>query len=256
MEEKMKSLYRIALYVVVALLSMFVLTKITSNTAFYTNTVLALDEKKKTVLELAAAATGASGAVSLLPGDAATPIADKLADLSGYFLIVLCAIYLEKYLMPITGFVAFGIMVPIACVGFAVNEKYKNEIANLILIKLTALAIVLGTMIPASVWVSNRIENTYQESIRITMIEATNGSETVEDTGSSETGFATFIDNIANAADKGVEKFEGMLNHFIEAIAVLLVTSCVIPIVVLLFFMWLVKILLGQEIEIHTHRKE
>ncbi len=52
--------------------------------------------KKTTALELTAAATAASAAITLIPGDAGTPIADKLADLSSYFLIVVCAIYLEK----------------------------------------------------------------------------------------------------------------------------------------------------------------
>ena len=41
---------------------------------------------------------------------------------------------------------------------------------------------------------------------------------------------------------------ENTLNRFIEAIAVMLVTSCVIPILVLLFFVWLVKLVLGVNI--------
>ena len=65
--------------------------------------IQSLDDKKTTALELTAAATAASAAITLIPGDAGTPIADKLADLSSYFLIVVCAIYLEKYLVTITG---------------------------------------------------------------------------------------------------------------------------------------------------------
>ena len=61
--------------------------------------IQSLDDKKTTALELTAAATAASAAITLIPGDAGTPIADKLADLSSYFLIVVCAIYLEKYLV-------------------------------------------------------------------------------------------------------------------------------------------------------------
>ena len=36
-----------------------------------------------------------------------------------------------------------------------------------------------------------------------------------------------------------------MLNRFLEALAVMLVTSCLIPILVLLFFVWLVKFIWG-----------
>lgn len=72
----------------------------------------ALEEKQSTVLELAAASTAASAAITLLPGDAATPIAEKLADISGYFLLALCAIYLEKYLLTVTAYAAFRLLVP------------------------------------------------------------------------------------------------------------------------------------------------
>ena len=33
-----------------------------------------------------------------------------------------------------------------------------------------------------------------------------------------------------------------MINNFIEALAVMLVTSCVIPILVMLLFVWMVKV--------------
>lgn len=56
-----------------------------------------------------------SALITLLPGDTATPIAEKMADVSGYLLVVLCAIYLEKYLVTITGYVAFTYLIPIAC---------------------------------------------------------------------------------------------------------------------------------------------
>ncbi len=56
----------------------------------------ALEEKQTTVLELSAASAAASAAITLIPGDVATPIADKLADLSSHFLLVLCAVFLEN----------------------------------------------------------------------------------------------------------------------------------------------------------------
>ena len=45
-----------------------------------------------------------------------------------------------------------------------------------------------------------------------------------------------------------MQKLTDALNRFIEAAAVLLVTSCLIPILVLLFFVWLVKLILGVEL--------
>ena len=41
-----------------------------------------------------------------------------------------------------------------------------------------------------------------------------------------------------------------MLNKFIDAIAILLITSCVIPIVVLFTFVWLVKIIFNVNVSL------
>ena len=101
-----------ALLVLAALLSIFAVGKRASDPAYHQASIDALAEKQETVLELTAASTAASAAITLLPGDAATPIAEKLADLSGYFLIVLCAIFLEKYLLTITSYVSFTILIP------------------------------------------------------------------------------------------------------------------------------------------------
>ena len=82
----------VAAAVILALASIFGVAKLTTDPAFYQKSIAALEEKQETVLELTAASTAASAAITLLPGDTATPIADKLADLSGYFLIVRCGI--------------------------------------------------------------------------------------------------------------------------------------------------------------------
>ena len=105
----------VAVAVILALASIFGVAKLTTDPAFYQKSIAALEEKQETVLELTAASTAASAAITLLPGDTATPIADKLADLSGYFLIVLCAIFLEKYLLTITAAAAFKVLIPAAC---------------------------------------------------------------------------------------------------------------------------------------------
>ena len=99
---------------VFAIISFAVIAPFASSVDSYEGTISALDEKKDNVLKLTAASTATSVAITFIPGDAATPIAEKLADLSSYFLIVLCAIYLEKYLLTITGFVAFKILIPVS----------------------------------------------------------------------------------------------------------------------------------------------
>lgn len=53
------------------------------------------------------------------------------------------------------------------------------------------------------------------------------------------------------------EKVGDMINSFIEALAVLLVTSCVIPILVMLLFVWLVKVTFSVSLPVsYTGRGE
>ena len=42
-----------------------------------------------------------------------------------------------------------------------------------------------------------------------------------------------------------IDEFKTMLNNMLEALAVMIVTSCLIPIIVLLFFIWLIKVILN-----------
>ena len=45
-----------------------------------------------------------------------------------------------------------------------------------------------------------------------------------------------------------MEEFENALNKMIEGVAVMIVTTCVIPICVLLLFLWIVQVITGVKI--------
>ena len=47
-----------------------------------------------------------------------------------------------------------------------------------------------------------------------------------------------------------LEKGEELLNQFIELIAVMLVTSCLIPIFIFLFMIWFIRMLFGVQINV------
>ena len=248
-----KRLLPAALALAAALLSFTLLARITADPAFFQSARTALDEKQSTVLELTAASTAASAAISLLPGDSLTPLAEKLADLSGYFLIVLCAVFLEKYLLSITALAAFKLLIPagflllaaallvprLRAVGYALAGK----------LLLFGLAIVL--VIPAGVRVSALIEDTYHDSIEATMEDARNTADALSDgasgTDEDSTGglFSAVTNGISQTVSRAAERVKTLISRFLEALAVLLVTSCLIPILVLLFFVWIVKLALG-----------
>ncbi len=240
-----------AILLILAILSLCVVSKAATSARFHAKTIAALEEKQTTVLELTAATTAASAAITLLPGDAATPIAEKLADLSTGFLLVLCAIYLEKYLLTITGYVTFQVLIPAACLLYLLYLLIDREVLRVLARKLCIFGIAIVLVIPASVKLSGLIEDTYRTSIDATIETAKETAAEVEsraeETEESDEGFLSGIlssitDSITGIASDLSEKVGTMVNNFLEALAVMLVTSCVIPILVLLFFVWLVKV--------------
>lgn len=259
-----------AVLVVIALLSFFVIAEFASSTETHASTISSLDAKKDTVMGLIGASTAASATISLLPGDAGTPIAEKFADLSSDFLIVITAIYLEKYLLTTLGFVAFKIIIPLACLVFAGalfirgRPNLKQSLMRLAS-KLVLFGLAIFLVVPVSIGVSGMIESTYKDSVDQTIAAANKTTEEIASTpesATSESGassplewFLGLPENVGNAvsdladsAQKALDWFTATLNRFIEALAVMVVTSCIIPIAVLIFFLWLVKLILGVDV--------
>ena len=242
MNQNSKKILSIVLPVAIAVFSIFVLAKPASSPTTYAKTIASLDEKKTTVMELTAASTAVSAAITLIPGDTATPIAEKLADLSTYFLVVLCAIYLEKYMLTLAGFTVFKVMVPAVCILFIINVFRKSEACKRLMKKIGVLSLALIFLVPVSVKVSDFIQNTYEESINETISSAKEMSNELENEEDK-----SLWDRITDGATSAVKKVEQSLNQFVEALAVLIVTSCIIPILILVFFVWLMKMLLGMD---------
>lgn len=245
-----------AIALIIALISMFVVAKYAASAEFHSGTIAALDEKKKTVMELTAASTAASAAITLIPGDTATPIAEKLTDMSTYFLIVICAIYLEKYLVTITGYAAFQILIPLACLLYLFYLFTRNHTWLYIAKKVAVLGIAIFLVIPASIKVSELIETTYQDSIQETIESAEKTTGEIESASANEKKdgeqdeglLSGLVSKVKDGVSGVTDQVENVLNRFIEALAVLIVTSCLIPVVVLLFFVWLVRVIIGTDI--------
>lgn len=257
----------IVLCIVITLVSNIVLAKNYSSPEYTVNkkTITYLDEKKTTALELCAGATALSAAITLIPGDTGTPIAEKLTDLSGYFLIVVSAIYLEKYLLTILGALTFRWLIPAAMIAIALYFGIRRDFFWKLGVKILIFGLAVYAVIPVSVHVSQLIYNTYQESIDTTLAETENlisqtegnaQSSTESNQNSGDEGFFAGLvdkakDTIEQAKDTAsiaTEQFKYMLNKFIDGLAVLIVTTCLIPILVMVFFVWIVKMILGTAI--------
>lgn len=239
----------IIILLVILLLSMTVISKAASNPENHKQTIASLDEKKADVMKLTTISAAASTALAVIPGDATTPVANKLADLTSYFLIILMVIFLEKYLVTLTGYVTFFILIPAACLLFISGICLNKSLLKILAAKIAVFGFVIYSIIPISMNVASMIDDTYESSIETTINKAEDITDEINKNTDSD---GNIIEKALSKIESGVsgilKKGEKLLNQFIEAIAVMLVTSCLIPIVVLLFMSWLARILFGIQI--------
>lgn len=246
-----KNIVLIAAALIVMLLSIFVISKAAADPANHTQTLEALDEKKTDVLTMTATSAGAATAIAAIPGDATTPVANKLADLTSYFLIILMVIFLEKYLVTLTGYATFNILIPIASVLFIAGIVAARRTLKVWAAKVAVFGVVIFLIIPASMKVSSIIEETHEISMENAIQEAEEITEEInESTDSDGNIIEQALDKLAGGVSGLLDKGEQILNQFIESIAVMFVTSCLIPIAVLMFVLWLVKIMFEVQISV------
>lgn len=247
----MQKIVAVLVLSVVLFLSMNVFSKEASDPENHKETIEALDEKKADILKLTATSAAASTALAAIPGDATTPVANKLADLTSYFMIILMVVFLEKYLVTLTGYAAFSILVPVACILLGIGICLNKNFLKILALKITAFALVIFLIIPVSMNVSAIIEQTYDLTVETAMEEAQDITDEINESTDSEGNIIDkALSKIKDGVDGLLEKGETLLNHFVETIAVMLVTSCMIPVVVLLFMLWFVRILFGIQINL------
>ena len=248
LEKKSTSLrvLKIIFWAALAALSLTLIRRELVSVDTYRSIIDSLDGKRATVFSLITASTAVSAAITLIPGDVGTPIAQQIAELSEYFIVVLGALYLEKDVLTILGFVSSVILVPGASLLSIAHELrpgsgWKRRLALTLLI--VGIAGVL--VVPASVAVSNSIDRTFHDSIQGSIDAVIESSDEVgaqsEEEQSLWGALSSAAQSVTGGVSASVEKAKTAVNHLIETIVIMLVTDCLIPIAVLLFFIWLVK---------------
>lgn len=254
--------------VVLALLSGFVARPHFADTKTWDSTIEVIDQKKGNVLALTASCVALSAGITALPGDTGTPVAEQLAQLSGNLGIVLAVLYLEKYLLTILWSVGLGILIPFALVLFAISLGIHGRWSTSTVIRRVAtrvlvVAIIGMVLVPASVWVSQKVDETYRVSIEQAQQKAADAADSdsskaskkkTESTESKNVleqladGASGLVTSVTSGAKQITDEIVQQVTDLIEGVIVMIVTSCVIPLLVLAAFLWLGHVLLGIDI--------
>lgn len=205
----------------------------TSSSDTYTGVIGSIDQKKEDVLKLTAATTATTVAISMLPSDWGDPVANEIADFADYFLLILGVLFTEKFLLTIFGSISCRVLIPLACLIFIFGIWKGSRTAGRLGAKVFALGLALVLIIPLSMKASDMVDDVYQNTIN----ETVSSVETFEDSAEQSSGLSI----VTGELDRLKEMAEDTINSFLESIAVLIVTSCVIPILGVLFIVWLFK---------------
>ncbi len=260
--------------VVLALLSGFVARPHFADTKTWDSTIEVIDQKKGNVLALTASCVALSAGITALPGDTGTPVAEQLAQLSGNLGIVLAVLYLEKYLLTILWSVGLGILIPSALVLFAVSlgihgRWSTSAVLRRVATRVLVVAVIGMALVPASVWVSQKVDETYRVSIEQAEQKAADAADATDKSAETSSksnkkkseatesknvleqltdGASSLVTSVTSGAKQMTDEIVQQVTDLIEGVIVMIVTSCVIPLLVLVAFLWLGHVLLGIDI--------
>lgn len=258
--ENTKKIIASIVLVVVLLTSIFVAGNIATKPETYSKYYKVLDEKRNNVTTLVAAVAGSSAAIAMIPGDATTPVANEIASLSKYLIVVIGAIILEKLLLTAIGGLSFKILLPIACALGIVALFVKNEWIKKFAIKLGVISVVIVCIVPLSIKVSDAIEKSSEINLEQNIAALADNKDLEENKKTEDvkkdknlisgivSGTKDVVSNVGNKLNTKTKEVGNKLNMFIQQITVLIITSCVIPILVLMGFIWVVKLIFSIQI--------
>lgn len=240
--------FRTILVIILVLLSIVSATlfrNVAVSVDTYASVIEILEKEKDTVMKLTAASTSASALISLIPDDAGTPIAEQLAQLSTYFLLIVSILYLEKFLLTTIGYIVFTFLIPAVCLLYASHlvsrgNGWKQKMSK----KLLIFSICIIAIIPVSTQISFMIDNTYQSTIRTAIDTVIEPETTPADSEEGKTIWEMIGDTantVVNGVSDTIEQAKTILNDFIDALAISLVTSCLIPLLVAFSIFQLMK---------------
>lgn len=232
----------------IMVLSRFVLAAVIPETEFVQSSVEHLEESENTVMDFSGATIAISLAITALPDDFATPLATTISDMNGYFIFIFVVLFVEKLLVLEGTKLSFAYIIPAACVLYILSIISKKEIFKKFATKLVILGISIVVVIPFSVQVTEYVGASYLSYVDETIAEAEVGADKVTEIMGTSDGEATIFEKLSDAFKTAMDGMSDLLKYFenvikkcVNAIAIMLVTSFVLPLLNLLFFRWLLK---------------
>ena len=247
-EKRIIKLAKCLVAVLVMVVSIFVLAQKVPQTKMVEDTIESIEESNKTIMEFSGATITTSLALSAFPNDFATPLASTLSDLNTYFIFIFAVLFVEKLIVIEGVKLAFVYIIPAACILYIAYVSFGKDIFKNFATKLAVLGLAVVFVIPLSTYFTEKVCADYLVYVDETIEEANAGAEKVNEVMASGEEEATIFDKLSDAfqtAIQGVNDlmayFENVIKKCVNSIAIMIVTTFVLPLLVLFLFRWLLN---------------
>lgn len=232
--------------VLAAALSFFAAASLLPKTDFVRDSLQSVEDSSNTVMELSAATLSASLAISALPDDFATPLAESLSDMNIYFIAILVVLFLEKILIQYGIRAAFAVLVPLACLMGILFVLTGRAVLKSLAVRICILGLAAAFVVPCSTHltgiVASDLNRYVDETIQETEKSAGKLNEAMEDGGDGQTIFERLSD-LFQTAVRGISDlmthFRDTIRKCMNSIAILILTNCIMPLLTIFLLKWI-----------------
>lgn len=239
-------------FILIMVISINVLTVKIPESKIYEQTVQQLESSQNTVMKFSGASLSTSLALSALPDDFASPLAKTVSDFNTYFVFILAVLFVEKLIVLEGTKIGLTILIPAACVLYIINIWHSKAVIRSFANKLLILGISLVIVIPFSTHFNEYICSDYMAYVEETIEETNNGAAKINDVMASGSESESFFDKLSEAFKSAIQGVTDLLTYFknvirkcVNSIAIMLVTTFVLPLIIFFIFQWLLKEIFG-----------
>lgn len=252
-----KLLLKILIPLFIAVLSVSVLSVKVPEAKYVQESLKSIEDSNATVMRFTGVALGVSTAITMLPDDFATPLANSLADMNKYFVFTLMVLFIERLILLQGIRLTLVWMIPAACIIYVISNLIKNDLVRSFAYKLLVLALAVILSVPCSTHFVNSVCAEYLDYVDQTIDEVDEGAGKVNDIIGSSAGEQSVLDRLSNAFQTALSGIQDLANYFknmirkcITAVAILIVVNFVIPVFTFMFLGWLLKELFKMNVSI------
>lgn len=243
-----ESVRNILILVLIGVFSFFVITSWLPDRGFIQDSLESVEESSNTVMKFSAATLSTSLAISALPDDFATPLADSLADMNVYFIAILVMLHFEQLLIRYGVKLAFAIAIPAACGIGILSILLKKDLLKGIAARVAVLGLAVALVVPCSTHITNYVAADLITYVENTIVDTEDGADKLNEAMEGGTEEQTIFEKLSDLFQTAINDMSNLMSHFqntirkcMNSIAILILTNCLMPLVNFFILKWILK---------------